>query len=335
MKYTKERAGNFNFSTVVTAFDFDLADLQSEQLLHGLPLQSQYIYGGFHAADGTLYVVERKFAAAMTGGSWFMSNESGDMELLPTAIHTARGELVRTFTPDTRRWTDHLMQKVGKDNAPDAVSFDLFVDNETMKWSEGELVQTEGKLASQAISFFAPMRDEGLMYVSVPYMMKGTIMGKPVEGAMYFDHLYFSHGIEWKEYAWYTDIQVSWNVFHNLFEDGSFEFGHIVQGAQGFSAGMVVDTKRGVTVSNHLDTDYAMDEEDCIAGASYSMKGKIWDFTADKDGRMLQFNKARWAGYRAQSGITRLRGDDRRMANGFTWLECFADRIRAQGWERK
>ena len=188
---------------------------------------------------------------------------------------------------------------------------------------------------SGTISFFAPMRDEGLMYVSVPYMMKGTIMGKPVEGAMYFDHLYFSHGIEWKEYAWSTDIQVSWNVFHNLFEDGSFEFGHIVQGAQGFSAGMVVDTKRGVTVSNHLDTDYAMDEEDCIAGASYSMKGKIWDFTADKDGRMLQFNKARWAGYRAQSGITRLRGDDRRVANGFTWLECFADRIRAQGWERK
>jgi hypothetical protein len=46
------------------------------------------------------------------------------------------------------------------------------------------------------------------------------------------------------------------------------------------------------------------------------------------------FNKARWGGYRAQGGLTRRQGDDRTLVNGWTWLECFADRIRSEGLVR-
>lgn len=326
------RVGDFNFSTVVSSFDFDLADLEHHELLHGLPVQSQYLYGGFRSEDGDLYVVERKFALAFTGGLWLMSSEGGNLNLLPGSINSARGELVREFTPNTRKYTDHLMHKVGKDNAPNAEAFDCYIDNDVMRWSEGDLLNLEGKVCSKGMQYFAPMRDRPLIYVSVPYWMKGKVMGKDVEGAVFFDHLYFKHGVEWKEYSWYTDVQVSWNVFANMYEDGSFEWGHIVKGTNDFAAGIVIDDKFGTTTCSAIDVEYQLDDDDCVARGKYAMGGETWEFTGDEDGKMLQFNKARWGGYRAQGGVTRRMGDDRKLANGWTWLECFADRMRDHDW---
>jgi hypothetical protein len=42
-------------------------------------------------------------------------------------------------------------------------------------------------------------------------------------------------------------------------------------------------------------------------------------------------SKARWSGYRAQGGMFKLADDSREVVNGFCWVECFADRIRAEG----
>ena len=56
-----------------------------------------------------------------------------------------------------------------------------------------------------------------------------------------------------------------------------------------------------------------------------------WNFTGDTTQQMGGFNKARWGGYRAQGGLTRRQGDERELVNGWTWLECFADRIRSEG----
>ncbi len=47
---------------------------------------------------------------------------------------------------------------------------------------------------------------------------------------------------------------------------------------------------------------------------------------------MNEFSAARWAGYRAQAGVTRLAGDTRGLRASFTWLEFFADRARAGGY---
>lgn len=326
------RCGDFDFRTVVGTYDQNLAQQQPHMHLHGLPLQSQYLYGGFRGKDGSLYVVERKFIGPMTGGLWLMSSEKGHLSLIPGALRSARGELVRHFTPTRREWRDHLMHKVGTELAPAGEqTLSLAIDDQTMSWGEGELLSLEGRLQASPVQFFAPMRDEPLLYTSSPYWMKGTVMGVPVEGAVFFDHLYWTHGTEWKEYIWYKDIQVAWNVFGNQYDDGSFEWGHIVQGRRGFSACIVVDSKHGVSMSTQRRAEFALDADDCVGQATHWIGDQAWDFTGDADGRMLQFNKARWGGYRAQGGITRRRGDTRRLVNGWTWLECFADRIRAEG----
>jgi hypothetical protein len=336
MQTRTQWVGDFDFRTVVGTFKQKLAVQMPYQHLHGLPLQSQYLYGGLRSKDGVLFVVERKFIGPMTGGLWLMSNEKGNLDLIPGSLHSARGELVRKFSPERRQWSDHLMHKVGKELAPvGEQGLDITIDDETIKWSEGELLTLEGQRRTDGCNFFAPMREEPLLYTSTVYWLKGTMMGKDVEGPIFFDHLYWQHGIEWKEYTWYKDIQVGWNVFANEFDDGSFEWGQIVHGRGGYAAYIVQDTKYGTCMTNVQGAQFELDADDGVGKASYRIDQNTWDFTGDKDGRMLQFNKARWGGYRAQGGITRRRGDSRKLVNGWTWLECFADRILSEGLVRK
>ncbi|MBT4160902.1 MAG: hypothetical protein HOE54_06300 [Gammaproteobacteria bacterium] len=327
--------GDFDFNTVTSTFESNLSKQQPHMPLNGLNMQSQYLYGGFHTADGELFVVERKFIGPMTGGLWLMSNAGGDLNLIPASVQSARGELVRNFTPETRHWSDHLMHKVGEDMVPEGEQgLDITIDDHNMDWNEGELLSLKGSCRAMGMQYFAPMKDRPLLYTSVPYWVKGTVMGNEVEGPVFFDHLYWTHGIEWKEYTWYKDIQVGWNVFANQYEDGSFEWGHIVQGRQGFSACVVIDSVHGVSMSSNREADFILDDNNCVASASHKVGDDVFDFTGDGGGAMLQFNRARWAGYRAQGGMTRRRGDNRILNGGFTWLECFADRIRDEGLVR-
>ena len=78
-----------------------------------------------------------------------------------------------------------------------------------------------GARSAHGVQFFAPARREPLGYASQSYWVTGTILGEAVEGPIFFDHLYFQHGAEWKEYRWYIDLQISWNVFANKFDDGT------------------------------------------------------------------------------------------------------------------
>ncbi len=139
----------------------------------------------------------------------------------------------------------------------------------------------------------------------------------------------------YRSYAALGRPYVAWNVFANEFDDGSFEWGQIVHGRGGYAAYVVQDTKYGTSMTNVQGAQFSLDADDCVGGASYRIGDNTWDFTGDADGRMLQFNKARWGGYRAQGGVTRRRGDTRRLVNGWTWLECFADRIRSEGLVRR
>lgn len=326
--------GDFDFRTLAGVYKPRLSEMQHAMPLHGMQLQSQYLYGGLRSPGGPMRVVERKFAGPMTGGLWLMSNE-GELKLNAGSMRSARGELVRQFTPDSRHWADHLMHKVGVDMSPvGEQGLDITIDDRSFAWSEGNLLALKGTPTGSGVQFYSPMRTEPFLYASQAYWVKGTMLGMEVSGAIFFDHLYFQHGIEWKEYRWYKDIQVSWNVFGNMFDDDSIEFGHIVRGRRGWSAGVVIEGDKAMGCSSDVRAEFTLDADDFVDRASYDLGNAVWEFTADTDGRMSGFSKARWGGYRAQGGNTRRKGDTRKLVNGWTWLECFADRIRSEGLSR-
>jgi len=326
----RQLVGDYNFCNVAGIYEPDLSAIMPERQLNGMTLQSQYVYGGFTTAAGKTYIVERKFIGPMSGGNYILTNRSGEMELAPESGRSAKGERVRDFEPLRRNWKSKGMLH---DSAE--LPIDLTITDDHVSWSEGEAIQLSGARSAHGVQFFAPARSEPLGYASQSYWVTGSVLGEPVEGPLFFDHLYFQHGAEWKEYRWYVDLQISWNVFANKFDDGTVEFGHIVRGRQGWSAGVVVEGDRASAICTDVGGDFTLDAQDYVATGTYDLgPAGVWNFTADPTQQMGGFNKARWGGYRAQGGLTRRQGDDRTLVNGWTWLECFADRIRSEGLVR-
>jgi hypothetical protein len=330
---TLPRLGEFDYHTAVGAFEPTLADLSPYDPVFGLNLQVQYLYGGLRTDDGTLYVLERKFIGSMTSGLWFMSNRGADhLNLLPQSLLTTRGEVKRTITDTTRQWADAIMMKVPKELLLEGMQgLAITLTDDELSYSEGNLLSVSGSHAGAALAFYVTMRDEPLYYASMPFWVRGTVEGKPAEGGIFFDHGYWAHGREWKEYSVYQETQVGWHAFINQFEDGSVEAGHLVKGTSGFNVAAVVEGDTPIVASDQLDTSMSLDDKDFVTKAVFSSGSHEWEFVGDDDGRMLEFSNARKGfGYRAQGGVTRRRGEDRRLRNGWTWLECFADRIRSE-----
>jgi hypothetical protein len=348
------RVGDFGNQAVVGAFDFHLADLDENLDLHGMGQRAIWPYGGLRNEAGDLFVLERKLVHQMTGGLWLMSDKGGGaLNLVPKAVHSARGELRREFTADRHIYRDHLMAKLGDLAPPDEQSFHLDVTDDTLVWAEGELCDLSGRALGPGMHFFGVDREWPFMYITRAFWMTGTVLGEAVSGIIWFDHGYWRERGEWKEQPFYTQRQVAWNVFSNHYEDGTHEWGHIVRGTGGIGACMVAGnagpTPNGaVATTGDFTSTFVLDDQDYVASARYTAGEHAWEFTAEPaargpggvpptgaagaaKGRMVHFNKARWAGYRAQSGLMRRVGDTRTVTNGFVWLECFADRIRSEG----
>lgn len=324
------RLGDFQFRNVASSYEPDLSLLMPDLPHCGLNLQSQYLYGAFIAESGAVYVVERKFVGPMSGGNYILTNASGSMELTPESSRTAKGELVRHFEPTKRHWASKGMLHDSNE-----LPIDLTITDEELSWTEGDALNLSGPRPTVGVQFFAPMRNEPLAYASQPYWLTGTVLGEPVEGPLFFDHVYFQHGAEWKEYRWYTDIQVSWNVFGNKFDDGSIEFGHIVRGRQDWNLAAVVKGDEVRTMCTNVTGDFTLDAEDFVTSADYDCGADgVWTFQGEPAQKFTGFNKARWGGYRAQGGTTQRQGDERKVVKGWTWMECFADRIRSEGFVR-
>jgi len=330
------RVGDFGNQAVVGAFDFHLADLDENLELHGLGQRAIWPYGGLRNDAGDLYVLERKLVHQMTGGLWLMSDKDGALNLVPKAVHSARGELRREFAAGRHVYRDHLMAKLGDLTPPDEQSFHLDVTDDTLRWAEGELCDLTGAALGPGMHFFGVDRDWPFMYITRAFWTTGTVLGEAVSGIIWFDHGYWRDRGEWKEQPFYTKRQVAWNVFSNHYDDGTHEWGHIVRGTGGIGACMVAGDAAtapdgAIAATGDFVTTFVLDDQDYVASARYAAGEHEWECTADPAGRMIHFNKARWAGYRAQSGLMRRVGDTRIVTNGFVWLECFADRIRAEG----
>jgi hypothetical protein len=120
-------------------------------------------------------------------------------------------------------------------------------------------------------------------------------------------------------------------VFCNAFTDGSFEWGHLVVGRDGFTPAVVVNSDAAIAMTPNLSAKFGLDAGAWPESVAYDVAGAQYEFVGLPTGRMTQFSESRWANYRAQYGRVQRVGENRRLIEGFSWLEAFADRITADG----
>ncbi|MFE5708247.1 hypothetical protein [Rhodococcus koreensis] len=324
----------FNYKTVVSAFKPRIATMQPTSMYHGMGMQVQYVYAYLGDEDGNTYLVERKFMGSMTGGAYVMCDEVGALALREETQLTARGELRRKSTPELRRWAEPVLQRAG-DKASPAGERPLVVElrDESVLWDEGDILHLEGTPGALGVQAFAPMPESPWFYSSYPSRVEGTVVGRPCKGIMLVETGYWRHGVEPKEAVFYQELERSFNAFGNLLDDGTMQWGYLVNAAQDLQVAVVVEDLNGVgsvvVASNELDCRYQIEDNGQIHYAEQRSGDQVWDFRTDKRGHMVDFEASRWSGYGSMAGITTLRDDPRKVEFGYGWFEYFRDRIPA------
>ena len=331
MPATRKR-GDFGFRPLLDTCEARGEDFLPTKTWFGLGLQHCYLYGGYRDESGVLHAVERKFIGPMSAGLWLMQARDGDLRIDPASLRTTRGETKREMTPEGLAFTDQLMRRAGPgQDAEGEAGLDLRITPERLTWSEGDLFALDGALVPPGIQFYTPSETQPMFYVSYLFRQEGTILGRKVSGYTLFDQAYWPHGYDWKDYRFFNDLQVAWEVFVNEFDDGSLEWGHLCFGRQNFSFAAVLGDHRPPVLTTQVGAGVDLGENDWAQRAVFTAGGDEWEWTLDEGGTLAEFSAARWGGYRAQAGTTRRRGETQGVRNWFTWLETFGDRLREDG----
>ncbi len=332
--------GDFDHRVVVGAFRPDPATMLVSDPQHGLPLQASWLYGFFRDSDGLTYAVERKYVGSLTSGLFLMTQDgdlTAELNVHPDSGRSARGELRRGLGGIERTWSDPVFQRLPAGTLPPGEQpLTMRWTGDEMAYNEGDILDLTGRSAGLGAQFYVASREQPLMYTSTCHWMTGTVQGKAIAGPMWFDNSYWIHGLDWKEYGYYNDLQIMWLVFCNAFTDGTFEWGHLIMGRDGFTPGIVVGGDDLVAATPSLTAKFGMTQDIRSGGAwpesaTYDVAGTGYTFDGPHTGRMTQFSESRWANYRAQYGKTSRIGEQRELVDGFTWLEGFADRVAADG----
>ena len=323
--------GRFDHQSIVGTYQPSMATLNPSELRAGLGVQATYLYGGWREADGTLHIFERKFVGPMTAGLWLMKVGEEGMKIDPGSIRTARGETKRTLGEDEMIWRGQMMEnQVGEHGGEEGLVLRLTEDS--LDWTEGDLLRLEGSLVGPGLQVFAPDPTEAVFYQSQLYKVSGRVLGADVEGFVFVDHSAWPHGTDWKEYRVFNHLQLGWVAFANEFDDGSIEWGHLCVGADRFSFTMTADAD-GATALHTTEVTGGFD----LADDEYAEHGiwlagdDRWTFELEPSGRLREFTEARWGGYRAQAGYIAREDEQRSLKLGIGWLETFAQRLKENG----
>lgn len=332
--------GDFDHRVVVGAFRPDPTTMGVQDPQHGLPLQATWLYGFFRDADGLVSGIERKFVGSLTSGCFVMTqggDPTNELNVHPDSGRSARGELRRGLEGPERIWSEPVFQRLPAGIVPAGEqSMHLRWTGDAIAYGEGDILDLTGARAGLGVQFYVASRKNPMLYTSTCHWVEGTMQGKPVAGPLWLDNSYWVHGLEWKEYGYFNGLQVMWHVFCNKFTDGSFEWGHLVMGREGFTPGIVVDSENIVAATPDLRAKFGMTDTSEDGGAwpetaTFDVGGTGYEFVGPKTGRMTEFSASRWANYRAQYGRTQRIGEHRTLVDGLTWLEGFADRVAEDG----
>ncbi len=333
--------GDFDHRVVVGAFRPDPTTMAVQELQHGLPLQATWLYGFFRDAECLVSAIERKFVGSLTSGCFVMTQSSegaldpaNELNVHTDSGRSARGELRRGLDGPERTWSEPVFQRLPAGIVPAGEQpMHLSWSGDAIAYGEGDILDLNGPRAGLGVQFYVASRDKPMLYTSTCHWVEGTMQGRPVAGPLWLDNSYWVHGLEWKEYGYFNDLQVMWHVFCNKFTDGSFEWGHLVMGREGFTPGIVVNGEEVVAATPDLTAKFTMTAGGWPESAGFDLGTAQYEFTGPATGRMTQFSASRWANYRAQYGQTRQVGDTRTLVDGLTWLEGFADRVAQDGLE--
>ncbi|MFO1376299.1 MAG: hypothetical protein U1F14_04755 [Steroidobacteraceae bacterium] len=309
--------GHFEWRTLVGAWDADPMSGSHFERWWDLHVDGSYPLCTMRDADGIVYSCVRRIANGGDSiGFVLQTNVDGrDLRIHPRSAEGYSGPVVQKFGNGAHRLS-------GGGQPPAARAFALELDRSTVRWQEAGLLDVEGRIIGPGLQWYTPWpKQGGAFYATRMYRARGTILGKPVEGFMGFDQYCFPPGFAYANDPFVQDIELSYVVFGNEYDDGTIEVGQMFFGHGRWAAAMVNNEQGPIILTTTLHSEItARDERGYAARIRYRVEGEDWEFIADPTARMPDFGEG-VAKNPGQEGRFQRVGDRRGLVAWWAWTE--------------
>lgn len=309
--------GHFDWRTIVGAWDADPMSGSHFERYWDIHVDGTYPLCTMRNDNGTVYSCVRRIAnGGDSTGFVLQTNEDGqDLRINPRSAEGYAGPVAQKLA-DGR----HLL--TGGGEPPAERSFSLTVDGSTAKWREASLLDLDGRLIGPGLQWYTPWPQKGgALYAARIYRASGTVLDTPVEGFMGVDQYYFPPGYAYANDPFVQDVQLSYVVFGNEYEDGTIEVGHMFFGHGHWGAAMVNNEAGPIILTSCLESEITRrDERGYAAHIIYRVEGQEWEFVADPTARMPDFGEG-VAKNPGQEGRFHRVGESRALTAWWAWTE--------------
>ena len=208
--------GDFNWSTLVSNYKFDLAQVVDASSRYGLIRDGQYIYGLLRDDSGNAFGVIRKFELDQHSW-WFIlqTNEGANairLDRAAAAVAFRGGFNVEVEESEAVYRPNTILAGAGK-RSNVTVTTDLFefaIGSDGVRWREDGAIDLRGIPVGPGMQWFTPYEGGAAHYLSVGYKVEGIIKGRRVRGFLFFDQFYLPPGISWTHDPFVRDVEVRW-----------------------------------------------------------------------------------------------------------------------------
>lgn len=309
--------GHFEWRTVVGAWDADPATGSHFERWWDTHIDGSYPLCTVRDADGIVYSCVRRVANGGDSlGLVIQTNADGkDLRIHPRSAESYAGPIAQKL--DTRA---HRL--AGGGEVPEPRSFALEITRDAASWQEADLLDLRGHMIGPGLQWYTPWPQKGgAFYTARMFRVSGTLLGREVEGFMGFDQYCFPPGFAYANDPFVQDVELSYIVFGNEYEDGTIEVGHMFHGHGHWGAAMVNNAHGPIILASDPWSEItARDERGYAAHILYEVNGEQWEFIADPSARMPDFGEG-VAKNPGQEGRFQRVGETRRAIAWWAWTE--------------
>ena len=276
---------------------------------HRLAYQASWLWCGIHDQEGNRYACLREWKTEYTLNV-LVSKLDKDPQAVASRVYKRLNMGIIDFEMDQ----DQQVILVQPPFAPGA--FHITVRPQHYQWKEadGEL-ELDFRSLGPALKYLCPGEREDALYMSEFCRVTGTLQGRSVRGFGGMDCAFGTPGIGWIQGKIYSLLEKYWIVWANRYEDESIEYGICFDGEADFNSAFIVRDGRAKISDCTIRMEHFNDGFPRQANITMGDELYLFETTA-RVSKIKAFMQ--WA----HGQMTR-EGDERKIAERFSWLEFF------------
>ncbi|MCA2245455.1 hypothetical protein JF781_24235 [Mycobacterium sp. WUMAC-067] len=304
---------------------FDAELLLPSTSYFGLQKSGSYLYGTLRDDDGNLLRMLRAVESEQSRlASLFAAKPGGQLQR-----HPGSSEMWCGRTSITRNGDAVVMSSVGAD---DSQRFRFLHAPDGCGWGDGDVLAVAGDVIGPAIQWFNTWDGGACFSATSKYRVRGTFLGRTVEGFVGHEIHYFAAGFNWLNAPYGQGREICWQQVANEYTDGSMVQGTFAYGADGWGFAMLHDEHGAFVATTDVSAEATVRGNGYPQSIRYEFLGQSWTWRIDPQGERPSIPGVAMLG---ADGTCQRDGDTRSvrysMGNSDWWTDGRADGIIGRG----